>query len=77
MEPVRPEPGNRLLGLADIILTSSHRQLAPATVHVLSDTVGAMCFSIEIMGSVALRYCNLPILDPHWIRDIFCHGHDH
>jgi hypothetical protein len=36
-----------------------------------------MCFWIEIMVFVALRYFNLPILDSDWIRDIFCHGHDH
>jgi len=49
-------------------------QLVPATVHVPSDRVGAICFSIEITGSL---FCDTSTSDPHGVRDIFRHCHDH
>ena len=45
-------------------------QLVPATVHVPSDRVGAICFSIEI---TVRCFAILPPPDPHWVRDILRH----
>ena len=43
-------------------------QLVPATVHVPSDRVGAICFSIEI---TVRCFAILQLPDPHGVRDIF------
>jgi putative flippase GtrA len=62
MEPVRPERGNQLSRhLVDFILASSHRQLALLQ-FMFYLIVGGICFSIDIVGFIALRYFDLPIL---------------